>query len=192
MPSPSCRGSTEPLGSKSPDLWMGEGSWKAWRPSSRLSRSSSSSREPFVVLHGISPSCLDLVSNEPKSLSLDSPAVGVNTVEAVWVWVLERAGKMTHSCDCSKSRCSGEEKVVAALSCRSRAAGGRMAGAQVGWQNAMTTQLSRFDGQSALFSILPLSKQTLAGPARRMRFSKAMLFCRLTIIKEARSRTSHC
>lgn len=28
-----------------------------------------------------------------------------------------------------------------------------MAGAQVGWQNAMTTQLSRIDGQSALLSI---------------------------------------
>ena len=83
MPSPSCRGSMEALGSKSPDLCMSEGSWKAWRPSSRLSRSSSSSTEPFVVLQAMSSSCLDLVSKEPKSLSLDSPAVGVRMVEAV-------------------------------------------------------------------------------------------------------------
>lgn len=66
-----------------------------------------------------------------------------------------------------------------------------MAGAQVGWQKAITTHLSRFDGQSALFSICPLSEQTLVGPARRMRFSKATLFCLLTTIEEARSRTSY-
>ena len=64
-------------------LCVGEGSWKAWRPSSRLSKSSSSLTEPFVVLQSRSPSCRDLVSKEPKSLSLDSPAVGVNIVEPV-------------------------------------------------------------------------------------------------------------
>lgn len=86
-----------------------------------------------MVLQLISPSRRDLVSKEPKSLNLESPAVGVNTVDVVRVWVFERAGNRTHSDDCSSSRCRGEEIVVAALSCGSCVAGWRKAGAKLGW-----------------------------------------------------------
>ena len=175
MPSPSCRGSMEPLESKNPDLYMGEGSWKAWRPSSRLSKSSSSSTEPFVVSQGTAWSCLDLASKEPKSLSLESPAVGVCTVEAVWVWVLERAGKRTHSCDCSSSWWSGEGMMVAALSRESLAAGWRIAGAKVDWQNAMASESSFFDSLQCLSFLCAiktqLGRRVGLGPAKGCAFA---------------------
>lgn len=79
---------------------------------------------------------LDLASNDPKSLSLDSPAVGVRADDVVlWVWAVEcpfAVGKRTHSCDSSTLQCGTELGALGALTPIVCGAGWRTAGARVG------------------------------------------------------------
>lgn len=75
--------------------------------------------------------------------------------------------------------------MVAALSRESLAAGWRIAGARVDWQNAIASEFSSFGGRLPLMSVFPLRNQAPVGPARRTGSSEEVLLCLLTVVKEA-------
>lgn len=75
--------------------------------------------------------------------------------------------------------------MVAVLSRESLAAGWRIAGAKVDWRNAMASEFSSLDRRCPLMSAFPLRNQARLGPARGTGSSKEVLFCLLTMVKEA-------